>query len=177
MTNTIPHPTSPSRVQDDVLRAMTPGARVTTAEVVSLYERTTGLRTTITAIREALAALSSAGAEGRKILAVDRADSSADVWTWVIEPGMGATYSVGSDRYACTVVAVSPSGHKITTRDDRAIRTDDNGMSDCQEYRYERDADGPTRTFYRDSKGLYGNKTKGGRLGLGHRRAYHDYSF
>lgn len=91
--------------------------------------------------------------------------------------GMGATYNVGSDRFACTVIKVSPSGHLITVRDDIAIRTDTNGMSDCQEYRYERDPAGTTRTFYRDSKGNYGNKTKGGRLSLGVRRAYRDFSF
>lgn len=33
--------------------------------------------------------------------------------------GMGATYSIGSDSYPCTVVAVSKTGHKITlARDD-----------------------------------------------------------
>lgn len=91
--------------------------------------------------------------------------------------GMGATYSIGSDRYACTVIAVSTSGLKVTTRDDKATRTDENGMSECQTYSYERDPSGVERTWYRDSKGNYGNKTRGGRLGLGARRAYHDYSF
>jgi hypothetical protein len=90
---------------------------------------------------------------------------------------MGATRGIGSDRTACTVVAVSKNGHKITTRDDRATRTDNNGMSECQEYRYERDPGGAEHTWYRDSAGKYGNKTRGGRLGLGHRRSYHDYSF
>ncbi len=88
--------------------------------------------------------------------------------------GMGCTICFYTDLRAGTVIAVSPSGNKVTVREDKAIRTDDNGMSECQSYRYEPDPNGSVRTFYRNAQGGYG---KGPRLGLGYRNAYFDYSF
>jgi hypothetical protein len=38
------------------------------------------------------------------------------------EAGKAATYNIGSDYYPYTIVAVSPSGHKVTVRADRIRR-------------------------------------------------------
>jgi hypothetical protein len=88
--------------------------------------------------------------------------------------GMGCTLLFWTDRHAGTVIAVSPSGHKVTVREDKAIRTDSNGMSESQNYRFEPDPDGRVHTLYRQGDGRYG---KSPRLVLGVRGAYHDYSF
>lgn len=171
--------TNTDTMLDSVLEAMSPGVEMTLAEVHGAHWRETGYRTTEDEVRACLERLNHLHAEGREVQIRGQA-RARQTYMRPIVPGMGATYRVGSDRYACTVVAVSPSGHKVTTRDDTAIRTDSNGMSESQEYRYERDPNGTVRDFYRDSRGRYGNKTRGGSLGLGHRsayHAYHDYSF
>ncbi len=91
--------------------------------------------------------------------------------------GIGATYCIGSDRYAGTIVYVSANKGLIRVRDDHAIRTDDNGMSDAQEYKYEPNEEGEVRTFYRNRLGGYGNKRRGGYCAVGVRDHHHDYSF
>lgn len=80
-----------------------------------------------------------------------------------------------TDRKAATVVAVSPTGARVTVREDKATRTDQNGMSDSQNYSYERDQNGTTHTFHRQGNGAY--RSAGKSLALGVRRSYHDYSF
>lgn len=89
--------------------------------------------------------------------------------------GMACTVCWVTDRSAATVIAVSRTGAKVTVREDRATRTDTNGMSECQDYTYEPDPNGTQLTFYRRGNGSYG--MGGMRLVLGHRRSYHDYSF
>ena len=89
--------------------------------------------------------------------------------------GMGATACYWSDRHACTVVAVK-SRCRIIVQRDKAIRTDDNGMSECQSYRYEPDPNGSTTELI---KTKYGWKELGGgtRYLIGIREEYYDYSF
>lgn len=89
--------------------------------------------------------------------------------------GMGCTVCYATDRHAATVIAVSKSGHRVEVREDKSIRTDDNGMSEVQSYDYEPDPDGAVHVFYRQSDGSF--KAHGKRLALGTRRTYHDYSF
>lgn len=163
-------------LEDAVLEAMIPGIAMSAMEILGRIEREhvhacVGLN--YDEVSGTLTGLNYANAEGREI----RIGADSDTYTRPIAAGMGATYSIGSDRYAVTVVAVSPTGRKVTTRDDRATRLDKNGMSEDQSYAYERDPRGEERTFYRDAGGRYGNKTHGGRLALGVRQAYHDYSF
>lgn len=88
--------------------------------------------------------------------------------------GQPATVCYWSDRHAATVVAVSKTGYKVTVREDRAVRTDDNGMSDVQSYRYEPDPSGREHTYYRRASGYRDEAT---RLVLGARNSYHDYTF
>jgi len=103
--------------------------------------------------------------------------------------GMGATILSWTDRHAGTVVDVTAFGDRILIQADRATRADSNGMSESQTYTYERNPKGAVYTFKRDATGRWVeyrvnertgryNKIKGGHgLLLGHRDAYHDYSF
>jgi hypothetical protein len=52
--------------------------------------------------------------------------------------GKGATELMWTDRHAYFVNAVSKDGKRCTIERAKAIRTDDRGMSDAQNYRYER---------------------------------------
>lgn len=89
------------------------------------------------------------------------------------EVGMGATILYWTDRRAATIVRVTPT--QVHVQEDRAIRADDNGMSDAQAYRYEQQLDAPVKVFRRNKRGQY--KNSGCSLLIGVRRAYHDYSF
>lgn len=97
------------------------------------------------------------------------------------EVGMGATIYFYSDRHVGTVIAVSASGKKITVQEDHAIRTDSNGMSDDQSYRYERNPKGKIYEFTLRKNGrfvLVGETMQGGLYAkLGGRLYYYDYSF
>jgi hypothetical protein len=101
------------------------------------------------------------------------------------EVGMGATILSWSDRSACTVIGWN--GRLLTVQKDRAIRTDKNGMSECQTYQYERDPDGAIYTFKLTSKGWvkvwfnqdtqrWNTVGKGG-ITVGTRETYYDYTF
>lgn len=99
--------------------------------------------------------------------------------------GMGATLCFYSDRHPCTIIDVLKPNLIILQRD-RAIRTDNNGMSDSQSYRYECDSVGQIFLAKRSKSGWkainpiqmqhlrFSNGTK---VMVGHRSAYHDYSF
>lgn len=104
--------------------------------------------------------------------------------------GMGATVLQWTDRQAATVVSIAVDGRSILTRDDIAIRTDANGMSDAQSYTYERDENGCERRWKLAKDGtwraaqlnaagrvVFVDRGRGERLLLGHRRHYHDFSF
>src|SRR5277367_4802395 len=56
--------------------------------------------------------------------------------------GMGATIQYWSDRKAGTIIQVERNGKRLVIQMDKSIRTDQNGMSECQEYEYERDPQG-----------------------------------
>lgn len=88
--------------------------------------------------------------------------------------GDGATLCGWSDRYAGTIIAVSET--EIQVREDRAIRTDNNGLSECQSYRYEPNPKGAVHVFRRNKKGEWKSKIGFG-LMVGGRNAYHDFSF
>lgn len=106
------------------------------------------------------------------------------------EVGMGATILSWTDRRAATVVAVFDERGQayVTVQEDHAVRIDDNGMSDMQEYRYWRNAQGCEHTFRRDGSGGYDavqrnpetgryNKVGNGGLIVGKRDQYRDFSF
>jgi YD repeat-containing protein len=93
------------------------------------------------------------------------------------EIGTGATIVSWTDRHAGTVIEVSATGHKIVVQEDTAIRTDSNGMSDAQAYRFERDTAGRLIEATRRKDGSY--RVKGGtqRVLIGTRSRYHDFGF
>lgn len=95
--------------------------------------------------------------------------------------GDGATICSYSDRYAGTVISVSASGKKMVVQRDKAIRTDNNGMSDSQQYEYSRDPQGARYEFSLRSNGYWIEVGAPMRQGLlcwvGARRAYYDFSF
>lgn len=79
--------------------------------------------------------------------------------------GKAATYCIGSDRYPCTIVAVSKTGAKLTLREDRWLG----------EGKFEA-ATGRERTAHRNGDGGY-NVGRSGDLTIGVRDAYRDPSF
>lgn len=86
--------------------------------------------------------------------------------------GDGGTIRVGSDLYACTVVAVGP--RSVSVRRDKARRVDSNGLSEIQERVHEPDPDAELETFNL----VYLNYRARGRvLTIGERRSYRDPSF
>ena len=95
--------------------------------------------------------------------------------------GMGATICLWSDRHACTVTKVSSNGKTLTVQEDKATRTDGNGMSDDQSYSYEVNPLASEQVFTLRQTGRYVRKGMGMRSGttlsLGHRNSYYDFSF
>lgn len=95
--------------------------------------------------------------------------------------GMGVTVLGWTDRYAGTIIEIIRNGFVV--QQDKAIRTDSNGMSESQSYRYEPNPDGRIRSFRQvmrgKAKGAWRESSGSGSTGvlIGHRRAYHDYSF
>jgi hypothetical protein len=104
--------------------------------------------------------------------------------------GMGVTILHWTDRDAGTITAVDLIGKQIqiTVQEDRALRIDQNGMSECQDYRHERNPHGRVSYHRRDPSGVwkevaFNARTKrwvnlnGRGLRIGERRKYHDFSF
>ena len=69
--------------------------------------------------------------------------------------GDGATYMVGSDRYAGTIVEVSKTGHRVVWQFDRATLVSSTHFNECQEWAFERDPDARTVVFTRRKDGRY----------------------
>lgn len=98
------------------------------------------------------------------------------------EVGMGATVTMYTDRKAYTVIEVRHNGKMVVVRRDTATRTDTNGMSDCQSYRYEPNENGRIETFTLRKNGRWlqvgeSMRSYGCALIIGTRDEYHDYSF
>ena len=94
---------------------------------------------------------------------------------------MGATILMWTDRLACTIIKINRTGTKLKVQLDNALRTDTNGMSDQQSYRYERNLFGSVHEFSLRKNGKWvevGQRSKGGTcLVIGHRDHYYDYSY
>ena len=104
--------------------------------------------------------------------------------------GMGATILCWTDRHAGTIVKVwkDRKVYLIEVQEDKATRTDKNGMSECQEYSYEANPAGLTTTFmmtktkgwiqaYVGETGRWRQIQGGNGLRIGERRKYNDFSF
>ena len=104
--------------------------------------------------------------------------------------GSGATLLQWSDRHAATVVAVDMKTGVVTCQRDTASRTDQNGMSECQEYDYTPNPKGGKENFRINKKsgkfesvtlnpltGRWRKNSGSGGVVFGHREEYHDFSF
>lgn len=91
------------------------------------------------------------------------------------EVGMGVTEICWSDRRAGTITWVSKSGKSFKWQQDRAIRMDESGMSDSQQYRYEPDVFASVKTARMHKNGKY--YTDGRVIQVGARSEYYDFSF
>ena len=100
------------------------------------------------------------------------------------EVGMGVTVLYWTDRGAATVNEVV-NEKTIRVVGDKSIRIDSNGMSDAQNYRYERGerygipGAGVVYTLRKNGRWVRrGDTMNGGQsIALGYRDTYHDYSF
>jgi hypothetical protein len=92
-----------------------------------------------------------------------------------IQVGDGATICYYTDKEAGTII--KRTKNTITYQRDKAIRIDNNGMSDCQEYRYERNPNGKIEVYHwSDKYGCFRN-SKNHLYVINGRYEYFDYSF
>jgi hypothetical protein len=104
--------------------------------------------------------------------------------------GMGATLLFYSDRRAATITKVELIRGKLylTVQEDYSVRTDKNGMSECQDYDYTPNPTGRVQLFRQGKTGMWEQvrknsetgryvKTDVGGLRIGSRNTYYDFSF
>ncbi len=105
--------------------------------------------------------------------------------------GMGATILCWTDRHAATITAVnSHLGDRpiVTVQEDHVVRTDSNGMCECQTWEHTPNPGGRSYNFRASKTGVWQqviwnagtrrwNKVDGHGLRIGDRAHYHDFSF
>lgn len=91
--------------------------------------------------------------------------------------GMAVTLLHYTDRSVGRIERISKTGKTIWFREDKATRTDKNGMSESQSYSYEANPDGKVykATLRKDKQWRTSNINL--KAVLGEQDAYHDYSF
>ena len=99
--------------------------------------------------------------------------------------GMGVTQLLYSDRRAFTVIRIVDD-KTIFVQEDTAVRMDNNGMSDSQRYSYNPNPNGHIYELrmcvdghWRNAPFMFQNEfmSAGAVFMVGHRDAYHDYSY
>lgn len=93
--------------------------------------------------------------------------------------GMGVTQCMYTDRHAYTIVEVI-SPKKIVVQQDDATRTDNNGLSESQQYSYKPDPDAPKEVITLRKNGRWikqGNPMDSAGYLLGHREEYRDPNY
>ena len=93
---------------------------------------------------------------------------------------MGATYGIGSDRYAATVIEVSKNGKRVKIQFDESSPADGFDYYGNQVYTHERNPNGHIFEFSWRERGVWvevGKAKAIGYLTLGHRDRYSDPSF
>jgi hypothetical protein len=91
--------------------------------------------------------------------------------------GMGATISCGSDSYPATIIQITQNGKRIVLQEDKAVRTDKNGMSECQKYDYTEDSAGRIYIATLRKDGHYRITGTTQNVFVGQRRKHYDFSF
>ena len=102
-----------------------------------------------------------------------------------VKVGDGCTICYYSDREPATIIDIKNDGRVIVVQEDKATRTDNNGMSEIQEYEFERNPKGTIHEFKRTRKYKWfytdngcADRTKYGTyLCFSGREKYYDYSF
>ena len=97
-----------------------------------------------------------------------------------LQLGMGITVLAYTDRYPATIISISKSSKSFQAQQDKARRIDGNGMSDCQQYVYERDENGCVFEFRKAKNGRYyteGGQRNGYGCIIGTREKYYDFTF
>lgn len=89
--------------------------------------------------------------------------------------GDGATYSIGSDRYPCTVVDRTPARVKVQHDDAKFIGG--NAMSESQQYEFTPNPNGGIMTFTLRKDGSWRQVGRGGGYLSPGRSKYLDPSF
>jgi hypothetical protein len=95
------------------------------------------------------------------------------------EVGMGATKLCYTDRHAYTIVEVL-NKKTIVVQQDKAVRIDNNGMSDSQSYRYDPNPEASREIITLRKNGRWvkrGDSMDGQVFAIGIRQEYHDFSF
>jgi hypothetical protein len=90
--------------------------------------------------------------------------------------GTGATYIVGSDSYAATVIEVR-TPKLIVIQFDKATRTDSNGLSEQQEYSFQLDPTGQKEVVSLRRDGRWRVKLTNILVEVGKRYHYSDPNF
>jgi hypothetical protein len=91
--------------------------------------------------------------------------------------GMGVTISWWSDCRPGTIIDITHKGNRLIIQEDTAIRIDNNGMSESQEYIYEYNLNGSIYVGTLRKDGYYRIAKSSCAITLGYRRKFHDYSF
>lgn len=94
--------------------------------------------------------------------------------------GMGVTVLHWTDRSAGTITRLAENGKRFWMRGDKAVRTDNLGMTDAQSYVYEPQPEAAEVEVKLGRDGRWytsGGKARGYRVAIGYRDAYYDYSF
>ena len=100
--------------------------------------------------------------------------------------GIGVTLIGWTDRYAGTIIDIS--GGVITVQEDIATRTDANGPSEDQTYKYAPDPNGMQHFYqlkdskwepveWNDLRGVWVSKQSGYPIQIGQRDQFYDYSY
>lgn len=90
--------------------------------------------------------------------------------------GMGLTVMHYTDRSAGTITRISKTGKTFWYKADRAIRIDQNGVSESQKYDYQFQPDVKEIACRRRKSGQWYDRF-GHKVCLGYRQAYFDFSF
>jgi hypothetical protein len=95
-----------------------------------------------------------------------------------IEPqiGMGATIQHWSDRTAVTIVQITHNARRLVLQEDEATRLDNHGMSESQDYSYQRNTEGLLYVATIRKDGRYRIRYTQQLVSLGVRNFYYDYS-
>lgn len=96
------------------------------------------------------------------------------------EVGMGVTFLYWTDRRPGTIIKVI-SDREIVVQGDNYERTDSNGMSDAQSYRYWPNPNAGESIYTLRKNGSWVKKgdpmKNGARIAVGNREMYYDFSF